>query len=96
MPGNPAPLIIPAIAVLALLLIKRNRAGGAWLILLPLVIAFSLQALVMSGSGRDSDPLVLYSEAALTGVYALTAFWLISFLLEKKHLALVFFAGSGL
>jgi hypothetical protein len=94
-PGNPAPLVIPAIVLLGLLAVKKNRTGQAWLILLPLVIAFVLQAVLASTSG-DRFEMSVFSEAILTGIYALTAFWLISFLVARKGLVVVFFAGAGL
>ncbi len=87
MPGV-APLLLPWLIILVLLVLKSNRCAAAWLIWLTLgcVIAFTQSSLAMllpSGTGFFLDAI-----AALA--FGLAAVWLLSNYLRRQHRLLTF------
>ncbi|MGD0209275.1 MAG: hypothetical protein ABSC89_16885 [Verrucomicrobiota bacterium] len=82
-----APLLLPWLAILGLLILKPNRCAGAWLIWLPLgcVLAFILVPLPIRPAGTD---FLLDVIAALA--VGLAAVWLLSNYLRQQHRLLTF------
>lgn len=97
-----APLLLPWLAILALLTLKPNRCGAAWLIWLPLALPLALIAaplpMLPSGTSFLVDAVVALA-AALGAVWLLSNYlarqrWFFTFLLVL--LALTGFSALGL
>jgi len=86
-PPGIAPLLLPWLVILGLLILKPNRCAGAWLIWLPLgcVFAFILAPLPIRPAGTD---FLLDVIAALA--VGLAAVWLLSNYLRQQHRLLTF------
>ena len=82
-----APMLLPWLVILALLALKPNRNGSAWLIWLPVGCALAVTLLPLTlPSGLDSLVDVL---AAL--VFGVAAVWLLSSYLRQSHRLVTFF-----
>ncbi|MGA9453059.1 MAG: hypothetical protein WBW41_17150 [Verrucomicrobiia bacterium] len=77
-----APLLLPWLAILGLLILKSNRCAGAWLIWLPLacVIAFTLAPLPILPAGTD-----FFLDVFAALAVGLAAVWLLSDYLRRQN-----------
>ncbi len=75
-----APLLLPWLAILGLLVLKPNRCAAAWLIWLPLgcVIAFTLALLPILPAGTD-----FFLDVIAALAVGLAAVWLLSDYLRR-------------
>ena len=82
-----APLLVPWLMILALLMVKSNRCLSAWLLWLPLGCVAVVTSL---GSNwlPNSDFLL---DSILALVFGLAAVWLLSNYLRRSHRVLTFF-----
>lgn len=82
-----APLLLPWLAILGLLVLKPNRQSAAWLIWLPLgcVAAFAVLVRVLVPA-RTSFLLEAFSAAS----FGLAAVWLVANYLRRSHRFLTF------
>lgn len=80
-----APLVLPWLLILALLLFRANRSGAAWLIWLPLVIVSALNLAHLPSSPGD-EFLDLVGALAI----GLAAVWLLADYLRRRHRLLTF------
>jgi len=82
-----APLLLPWLALLALLAMKPNRNGAAWLIWLPVGCALAITLLPLTLPSVFDSLLDVF--AAL--VFGVAAVWLLSTYLRRPHRLVTFF-----
>jgi drug/metabolite transporter (DMT)-like permease len=91
------PLLLPWLGVSLLLLIKRNRAPGAWWVWVAVLCGFALQPLlrvVLPLPSSSEREVVVQTLTALN--FGMAAAWLLSGFLARKHRFLSFLALFGI
>ncbi len=96
-PASLFPRLVPWLALLALLALKRNRAAGAWWIWAGVLGGFAMETLLRAPAGLiPSQPLDALAEALEAMNFGLAAVWLLSGYLAWKHRFLSFLAILGI
>ncbi len=91
MPGSLFPGVVPWLAILGLLLLRRNREAAAWWVLLPLICSYAFQPLLRSLlSTFLNQPWDWFEIAAKALAFGVAAAWLVSGYLAWRHRFLAF------
>jgi len=100
---NVLPLLLPWLAVLALLALPSNRQGRAWLICVPLAaLALCSAGLCEAADAAENEGLGYCGQVAGAAAFGLAAIWLLGTVLARRRRALAMtfmtlaFAGVSL
>lgn len=86
---NPAPVLIPWLAILGLLVLKPNRSASAWLVLIPLAVVLVVSSMV---SPLMPSPAGFLVDAIAALAFGLSAVWLMPGFVRQSHRFLTFLA----